>query len=204
MDIGSAFSPANWPVFFLCFALIVAAVIDFWKLKVPNWLTFPLIFTGWGFAIINGWATGGTFGDGMTALWAAFVLTWFGLVLLLPVYAIGGMGAGDVKMQMGFGSWVGAIYGLNDGFWIVLLGFCLAAVIGGVIALGMMVCRGDFRGNRQNAKEIITDLYQSSSVYEVSDKARQRKPRLHLLPYGVPLCIGFISYLALRSLQLFQ
>jgi len=24
------------------------------------------------------------------------------------------------------------------------------------------------------------------------------------LPYGVPLCIGFISYLAIRSLQLFQ
>lgn len=204
MDISTVLSPDNWPVLFLCAALIVAAVIDYWKLKVPNWLTFPLIFSGWGFGLVNGWATGEGIGDGFTALWAAFVLTWFGLVLLLPVYAIGGMGAGDVKMQMGFGSWVGAIYGLGAGFWIVLFGFCLAAVIGGVIALGMMLYRGDFRANRQNTKEIITDLYKSSSVYEVADKAKQRKPRLHLLPYGVPLCIGFISYLAIRSWGLFE
>ena len=31
-----------------------------------------------------------------------------GLVLLLPAYAIGGMGAGDVKLLAGVGAWVGA------------------------------------------------------------------------------------------------
>jgi hypothetical protein len=29
----------------------------------------------------------------------------------------------------------------------------------------------------------------------VADKAAQRKPRMHLLPYGIPLCLGFIGYL---------
>ena len=67
MDLAAVFSPGNWPVLFLCAALILAAVIDFWKLKVPNWLTFPLIFTGWGFALINGWTTGESFNDGLTS-----------------------------------------------------------------------------------------------------------------------------------------
>jgi prepilin peptidase CpaA len=196
MDLASFFSLSNWPVLLLCLALLVAAAIDFWKLKVPNWLTFPMIFTGWAYGLVNGLVQ-----DESTflLLWASFVLTWFAMALLLPVYAIGGMGAGDVKMQMGFGAWVGAIFGLGEGFWIVLYGFCLAAVIGGVIALGMIFWRGDLRQNRKNVAEIVRDWFGSSSVYQVADKAKARKPRMHLLPYGVPLCIGFIAYLLLRG-----
>ena len=29
----------------------------------------------------------------------------------------------------------------------------------------------------------------------IAGKAAQRKSRMHLLPYGIPLCIGFVSYL---------
>ena len=32
-------------------------------------------------------------------------------------------------------------------------------------------------------------------MVDVAGKAAQRKPRMHLLPYGIPLCLGFISYL---------
>jgi prepilin peptidase CpaA len=182
-----------WPVVLLCTMLIVAAAIDFWKLKVPNWLTFPMILSGW----ISGLVMHG--GEGLLA---SVVLSFFGLGLLLPLYAIGGMGAGDVKMQAGFGSWVGVIYGLSSGFWIVLYGFCLAAVIGGVIALGMMVWRGDFFQNRKNVTDIVRDWFTSKGVGDVAAKAAERKPRMHLLPYGVPLCIGFISYLVMRSYEL--
>jgi prepilin peptidase CpaA len=193
MELPQVWSPDTWPVLLLCALLITAAVIDFWKLKVPNWLTFPMIFSGWISAVASaGW-------DG---LGASVLLTFFGLGLLLPLYAIGGMGAGDVKMQAGFGSWIGAIYGLNAGFWIVLYGFCLAAVVGGVIALGMMFWRGDFFQNRKNVSDILRDWFTSKSLGEVADKAAERKPRMHLLPYGVPLCIGFIGYLVMRSYDL--
>jgi prepilin peptidase CpaA len=193
MDLPQDVTPDTWPVFLLCVLLVIAAAIDLWKLKVPNWLTYPMIISGWISALVTvGW-------DG---LWASFVLSLFGLALLLPLYAIGGMGAGDVKMQAGFGSWVGAIYGLGAGFWIVLYGFCLAAVIGGVIALGMMFWRGDFFQNRKNVSDILRDWFTSSSVSEVAAKAAERKPRMHLLPYGVPLCIGFIGYLVMRSYDL--
>ena len=37
------FTLDHWPLLFISAAMIVAAVIDGWKLKVPNWLTYPLV-----------------------------------------------------------------------------------------------------------------------------------------------------------------
>jgi hypothetical protein len=42
---------------------------------------------------------------------------------------------------------------------------------------------------------MVGDLFTSKSVGEVANKAAQRKSRLHLLPYGIPLCLGFVGYL---------
>ena len=43
----------------------------------------------------------------MSGLGWSLVGTIVGLALLLPLYAIGGMGAGDVKLLAGVGAWVG-------------------------------------------------------------------------------------------------
>jgi len=191
---------AHWPLWFICVAMIVAAVIDGWKLKVPNWLTFPLVLSGWALGLAHncGWLEG----SGSGGIGAALAGTALGFALLAPVYAIGGMGAGDVKMQMGFGAWVGAFYGLSStdvhpegALWIILKAFCLAAVIGGVLALIMIAARGQYRRNLSNTRSILGDLFTSSKVSAVAEKAAERKPRMHLLPYGIPLCLGFISYL---------
>lgn len=190
---------SHWPLWFICAAMIAAAVIDGWKLKVPNWLTFPLILSGWALGAMHdlGWLKG----TGEGGLGAALAGTALGFALLFPVYSIGGMGAGDVKMQMGFGAWIGAFYGLSrtdihpGAMWIVFYAFCLAAVIGGVLALGMIFLRGQYRKNLANTREILGDLFSAKPVGHASEKAAQRKPRMHLLPYGIPLCLGFISYL---------
>jgi prepilin peptidase CpaA len=114
----------------------------------------------------------------------------------LPVYAIGGMGAGDVKMTMGFGAWTGAFFGLAKGaLWVIFYAFCAGVIVGGVIALGMIIVRGQYRQNLVNTKEIVGDLFTSSSVGEVAEKAARRRSRWHRLPYGIPLCIGFVGYL---------
>src|SRR5262249_33644553 len=133
------FTLENWPLLFICLAMVAAAVIDGWKLKVPNWLTFPLILSGWALGLLHNF---GLFpSTGVGGFEAALAGTALGFALLLPVYAIGGMGAGDVKMQMGFGSWVGAFFGF--GRWatesdpgtpgvvgIVWWAFCLAVLVG--------------------------------------------------------------------------
>jgi prepilin peptidase CpaA len=183
----------HWPLTFVCAAMIVAAVIDGWKLKVPNWLTFPLVLGGWLLGLCHnlGWLEG----TGEGGIGSALTGTALGFLLLFPVYAIGGMGAGDVKMQMGFGSWVGAFYGAREGLWIIWWAFAIAAILGGIIALGMIALRGQVRQNLANTREILTDLVKAPSVGEVAENAAKRKPRMHLLPYGIPLCLGFIGYL---------
>jgi prepilin peptidase CpaA len=189
----------NWPLAFVCAAMIVAAVIDGWKLKVPNWLTFPLILSGWGLGLLHSFGLLESTGSG--GIGASLITTVIGFFLLFPLYAIGGMGAGDVKMQMGFGAWIGAFYGMRavDGVhpgagWILVSAFCLAAVIGGVLALAMIAVRGQLRTNLNNARSILSDVL-GAGVGGAADKAAQRKPRMHLLPYGIPLCLGFVSYL---------
>jgi len=190
---------SNWPLAFVCAAMIAAAVIDGWKLKVPNRLTFPLILSGWLLGLLHScglWESSGSGGIGSSLLATAL-----GFALLFPLYAVGGMGAGDVKMQMGFGAWVGSFYGMRavEGVhpgagWIIVSAFCLAAVIGGVLAMGMMLMRGQWKTNLNNTRAILGDLL-GTGVSRAADRAAQRKSRMHLLPYGIPLCLGFLSYL---------
>ena len=109
----------NWHIWLVTIVLIVAAVIDGWILKVPNWITFPLVISGWIYS---------TAYFGWPGLGWSLVGTAVGLALLMPAYAIGGMGAGDVKLLAGVGAWV---WGTNTFY-----AFCVSAVIGGVIAAG--------------------------------------------------------------------
>ncbi len=191
----------NWPVAVVCVSMLAAAIIDWWKFKVPNKLTFPIIVAGWILGLVNTftWADGsGIAGAG--GIGSAIAGTFLGCALLIPVYAIGGMGAGDVKMTMGFGSWMGAFYGFNTGaevdapsiiFWAFLCG----VIVGGIIGLGMILVRGRFQDNATHLKEIVGDMFKAP-VTDMHDKANARRPRWHRLPYGVPLCIGFLGYLA--------
>jgi prepilin peptidase CpaA len=189
---------SHWPLWFICAAMIVAAVIDGWKLKVPNWLTYPLVLSGWTLGILHNCGLLESTGSG--GFGASLLATALGFFLLFPLYAIGGMGAGDVKMQMGFGAWVGSFYGMQatathpGAGWILVYAFCLGAVIGGVLALGMIVVRGQLKTNMANTSDILRDLL-GSGVGNAADKAARRKSRMHLLPYGIPLCLGFVSYL---------
>ena len=84
---------ANWPIWFVTVTLVVAAVIDGYKLKVPNWLTFPMIISGWiysaAFSPYAGWE----------GLLFSLVGTAIGLALLLPAYAIGGI---SLPLMAGF------------------------------------------------------------------------------------------------------
>ncbi len=191
---------SQWPLAFICVAMIVAAVIDGWKLKVPNWLTFPLVLSGWLLGGLHNFDLL-TASTGVGGIGSALAGTFLGMALLYPVYMIGGMGAGDVKMQMGFGSWVGAFYGLSateqhpSALWIIFWAFSIAVIVGGVMATVMIVVRGQYRTNLENTRAILGDLVTSTGVGDVAGKAQKRKPTMHLLPYGIPLCIGFIAYL---------
>ena len=85
-------------VWLVSFVLIEAAIIDGRSLRVPNWLTFHFLVGGLLFAFWKG---------GSSVLMTSLMGAGVGLMCLLPLYAIGGMGAGDVKLMAGLGAWIG-------------------------------------------------------------------------------------------------
>ncbi len=167
----------NWPIWLLSVILIVAAIIDGWMLKVPNWLTFPLVFAGW---------AAGAYGGGLSGLAWSMAGTLVGLGLLLPAYAIGGMGAGDVKLMAGIGAWIGAT--------ATFYAFCASSVIGGAIAVAMVLYRRRWHHHFLQFFKIVDEILVIRNPDALSAIAAQRKSSMLLLPYGIPIALGTIAY----------
>jgi prepilin peptidase CpaA len=190
------------PLLVISVGMLLAAFIDAWKFKVPNWLTLSLVLSGWMLGILH------DFGVGVDAGSGGFVYSLFGTAvgffLLFPVMFIGGMGQGDVKMQMGFGAWLGAFFGKGhpsfqnlDALMILLIAFCAGVIVGGVFGLVMMVLRRKLGKNIGNTKEIFIDLkvMLAQGPRAAAERANSRRASWVRLPYGVPLCIGFLGTL---------
>jgi prepilin peptidase CpaA len=175
----------HWPIWLLTVVLVVAAFIDGYKLKVPNWLTFPLVTSGWAVSAISygweglGWSLAGTL---------------VGLALLLPAYAIGGMGAGDVKLLAGVGAWVGSE--------TTLYAFCVSAIIGGLIAIVMVLYRRAWKRHYYQLLTIWHEMLTLRDPQQLATIAAERKSTMLLLPYGIPLAIGTVAYFAFTGMLL--
>jgi len=169
----------QWPVWLLASILVVAAVIDAIRFRVPNWLTFPLIMGGWIYSTAAfGW-------EGLG--WSLFG-TAVGFALLLPAHAIGGMGAGDVKLFAGVGAWLHATQTWHA--------FCVSAIAGGVIAVGLMVWRRDWKKHWAQFQIIFFEAVTIRDPEALSALAAQRRSSMVLLPYAVPIMLGTVLYLA--------
>ncbi len=176
---------ANWPIWFVTVTLIVAAVIDGLKLKVPNWITFPMILSGWVFSAITYALDGQPWYAGLA--WS-LLGTLVGFALLGPLWLIGGMGAGDVKLLMGVGAWV---YSANT-----LYAFCVSAIVGGVLAVVMVLAAGAWREHYLQFWKIANEITTIRDPDKLAEIAAERKPTMTLLPYGIPIAIGTILYFA--------
>jgi prepilin peptidase CpaA len=183
------------PLIVVCAGMVLAAVIDGWAFKVPNWLTLSLVLSGWVLGLLHSFSV--SIDGGVGGIGSALLGTAVGFALLGPLLAISGMGQGDVKMTMGFGSWIGAYFGMADGMWVLIWAFALGAVIGGVFGLVMMIARRRFGQNAKNFREIFTDLrvLVTAGPGAACQRSEQRRSRWDRLPYGIPLCVGFLGYL---------
>jgi prepilin peptidase CpaA len=167
----------NWHVKLVCLILIVAAYIDGKELRVPNWITFPMVLAG---LLYN------TALDGWSGLELGLLGMVVGLATLLPLYAVGGMGAGDVKLMAGIGAWLGATVTWNA--------FIATVVVGAVMAVIMVLYRRAWEKHYGNFLMIMTEFLVIQNPRKLSEIAAERKPRMLLLPYGIPICIGSIGY----------
>lgn len=101
------------------------AVYDIFTHRIPNLITFPAIVFG---LILN------TYFFGFAGSFISLAGTIAGLLLLIIPFALGGMGAGDVKIL--------AAVGALNGPQFVFYTFLYAAIFGGVMALVVTLFKG--------------------------------------------------------------
>jgi prepilin peptidase CpaA len=102
-------------------ALIIGAAAcatDLHSRRIPNWLTFGASAA----AIAFHFATEGH--AGVQQAMGGWVI---GLALFMPMFLLGGMGAGDVKLLAALGAWLGPA----NAFWLAIY----ASMAGGVVAV---------------------------------------------------------------------
>jgi prepilin peptidase CpaA len=118
--------PWVWVV--LAVASTVACVTDLRNMRIPNLLSLPLL----AFGLLYGAWVGGFPGLGQSLGGAAIAG-----VIFVAAYALAGGGAGDAKLMMALGAWLGVDRS-------VLLVMCVA-VAGVFWAIGITIARGGVR-----------------------------------------------------------
>jgi prepilin peptidase CpaA len=154
--------------------------VDYAERRVPNWLNAALAVTG--FAVQGYFHGAGGMASGFLGL-----LVGFG-VLIIP-WAMHGMGAGDVKLMAAIGVWFGP--------WMTLVAFGLGAVIGGIVAVVMIVSTGRLRQAYANLGIMFVKVQRRDTAFGEFGSAQSfAASGSQLLPYGVPLTIGSLLILA--------
>jgi prepilin peptidase CpaA len=160
----------GWAAAFLFFAV----ASDVHSHRVPNLLTLPALC---GALLVSPWIGGA---GGLTEALAGAAL---GFALLVGPYAIGGMGAGDVKALMALGAWIGAPATLGATAWALI-----AAGTFGLTWLALRRELGSFL--RRWGRTIVATLTLRRLAYEPpppeSGAARG-------IPFAVALALGLAA-----------
>ncbi len=104
---------------------LLGGVYDLLTKRIPNWITFGGAGLGFAMQIYYG-----GFPGALHSLLGMLVA----LLLFLPIYVFGYMGAGDVKLLMAVGAWLNGIHILYVAIGSILVGACYA--------LGEIIWRG--------------------------------------------------------------
>ena len=157
----------------------LAGAIDVRHHRIPNWLTFGSA----GVALVYHSVNGGT--EGLVSAMFGWCL---GAAAFILPFALGGLGAGDVKLVAALGAWLGP----SDALWLALF----TGAAGGLLALGFSVARGYLREALDNLWLLLT-TWRIAGVRMVPDMTLRhgRGPRL---AYGVAIFIGTVATVWMR------
>jgi prepilin peptidase CpaA len=156
---------------------LLGGVHDLLTRRIPNWLTFPAVALG---VAAQSWAHGwhGAV-DGLLG-------TAIGFAIFFPMFATGYMGAGDVKLQMAVGAWLGWWLGLH-----VAVG---AVILGGLFALCEVIFRGRLKAVFQNGWSFLRSLLVPGLEVEKLKVDETRK-----FAFGVCIAISVAGIVALEQ-----
>ena len=125
--MGAFFSAAvgPWPAAALLVLAVTCAVTDLWKGRIYNAITYPAIAVGIVLQLaLHGWP----------GLWSGLGGFAVGFFPAFVLFALGGMGGGDVKLLGAVGAIAGSIAATET--------LILAFLFGGVFALGKLAWHG--------------------------------------------------------------
>ena len=156
----------------------LAAATDLWKFKVYNWLTLPALALGLGVAaLLGGWP-----GLGSSLLGAGF-----GFGILVVFFALGGVGAGDVKLLTAVGAWLGP-------FWTLHV-FIAAALAAGVYAVALIFARSGVLGVAVEILAVRRAVFDPKTLgrpaADIAAEVARADRRRRLVPFAAMICGGF-------------
>jgi prepilin peptidase CpaA len=160
---------------------VLGAGWDLAQRRVPNVLTFGAAAV----AVVYFAASDGTPGLTRSLLgWA------IGFGLSVPLFAVGALGAGDVKFLAAFGAWLGP-----EG---VLVAALSAAILGGVMALLVAAAHGYLGRALRNVAKIL-NVWRVTGPRRVEGLTLDDAPGPRLA-YAVPIAAGAVVALFWRHL----
>ncbi len=166
----------------------VAAVYDMRFRRIPNWLVLAGLTGG---LVWNLLADTSHLVTGL-GHWAAGL--GLGFILYFPLYLLRARGAGDVKLLAA----VGAVTGPANCFWI----FLLTAVLGGIVALLVLLIAGRLRKTLFNVSWILRDLLRLKAPYQASEELDVNTDKGLRLPHGALIFIGVTAFLLMIHVRI--
>lgn len=162
--------------YFLLGGLMIAtvgAIKDFRGRTIPNWLTYSGISSGLALRVsIAGWPALKTGCLGLLIGGGFFYL----------LFVAGGMGGGDVKLMGAVAAWSGTLQTIHI--------LTIAAIAGGVLAIGYTVHHQQVRVAVQNSLELLR--HHLTSGLEPHPLINVRSPGSVRIPYGLAIVIGTV------------
>jgi prepilin peptidase CpaA len=169
----------------LAILTLVAAVYDMRFRRIPNWLVLAGIIAGFAW---------NTYASGFSGLGHAAEGLGLGFALYFPLYLLKARGAGDVKLLAA----VGAIVGPGNCFWV----FLLTAILGGVIAMIVVMLHGRVRHTFFNVSWILSDLMKLRAPSQSSEELDVTKSKGLRLPHGAMIAVGAAAFVAMVQLKI--
>lgn len=161
---------------FLIIVLLIAVVSDIRFHKIPNWLTYPTMI---GAVIYH------TIIKGLGGFLFSVEGVGMGIGLLIVLYLMGGMGAGDAKL-MGA---VGGLLGPKG----VFTAFIFTAIMGALYALVLLTLHGYLKETAKRYGSILKTFILTEQFIYIPPPKIDKKPRLC---YGVAIALGTLISLA--------
>jgi prepilin peptidase CpaA len=163
----------------ICLILIISVITDLRGRKILNIVTFPAILGGLiYFTIFSGF-------DGFLFSGKGFLV---GLGLLFIPFAMGGIGAGDVKLLAAIGAWKGAMFVFYTGIY--------AAIIGGVIAIVILIKQRKLGFTFKSMLFSLMFFRGTQGSLEINSGNQGTVS----IPYAVPIAIGALLTFMLEFL----